>query len=75
MSHGNGKHILEVTERKSQPAIKVLIRGSRKEVRYAWRDDQGRIVFDRPEHVPRLVRDVLVPDLFRKIDRHRLGIA
>ena len=75
MSHGTNKHVFEVTERQSRTTIKVLIRGSRKEVRYAWRDDQGRIVFDRPEHVPRLVRDVLVPDLFRKIDRHRLGIA
>lgn len=74
MSGGNisKKVSATIADLKGQPAVKLIFH-KEKRTMWATRDHNGRIRYDRPQQVPRHLKQSVVPELFREIDRRQYG--
>jgi hypothetical protein len=55
--------------------VKILTsRGARSRWVYARRAPNGKITYDHPEIVPRLLKNRVVPELFKEIERRTTGV-
>lgn len=61
-----------IVERKGVYRVKVVNKD--RTVVWAERDQNGRIRFDHPEHVPRHIKHGVVQQLFKEIDSRKFGI-
>lgn len=63
----------EIVERKGIYTVKI--RNVDNTTIIARRDQNGRIRYDHPERVPRVMKKIVVPQKFKEIDEMRFGIA
>jgi hypothetical protein len=67
------RNTAEIIEKKGKLSVRIsLADGS---YIYADRTPSGRIIFDSPERVPRVLKHTVVPDLFKEIERRLFTMA
>lgn len=72
-----GKYHLEAVQKRNQTLVKITRADGRgrNSVHYARLDEQGRIVYDKPEKIPDVVKQQLAPAFFKKMKREAMGIV